>query len=197
MNLVRRFLMQVLTLPLLAALWLWVGIWRWCYPEAGPAVAEALAAELAAAGAALEGGRRPSERRWGDRARTAAALLAFLARLPLLARAQAAAERSAATRTRGELAGAAPRSSTATTRLREAILLALLAGGLVAGGAVVASIAATGNFLFEVHATPDAPGEVTPYLQVAAAATSLALTFAGSGLVALAALRRLGRGREQ
>jgi hypothetical protein len=192
MKLARPGLTHMLVLPLLAALWLWVGVWRWCYPEAGPVVAEALAAEIATAGAALEGGRP-----LGERAHAIAALLAFLARLPLLARAQAAAERSAATRTRGELPGAAPRNSMVATRLREAILLALLAGGLVASGAVVASIAATGNFLFEVHTTPDAPGEVTPYFQVAAAATSLALTFAGAGLVALAAIRRLGRGRER
>jgi hypothetical protein len=76
-------------------------------------------------------------------------------------------------------------------------VLALLAGGLVTSGAVVASVAATRNFLFEVHATPNAPGEVTPYFQVAAAATSLALTFAGAGLVALAAIGRFGRVRER
>ena len=190
MKLVRGSLVRALALPLLAALRLWVGLWRWCYPESGAAVAEALAAELAAAGAALEGGRG-----FRERAQTALPLLAFLARLPLLARAQATAERSAATRTRGEPPAGAPRSSTASTRLREAIVLTLLAGGLIATGAVVASFAATGDFLFERHATPDAPGEVTPYFQIAAAATSLALTLAGVGLVALAAIGRLGRAR--
>jgi hypothetical protein len=65
-----------------------------------------------------------------------------------------------------------------------------MASVLIAWGSVVASVIFTGNFLFESHATPDAPGYVSPYFQVAALALSIQFTVIGAGLAVLGLTRR-------
>ena len=125
----------------------WVSIWAWCYPAAVPAIRETLYAE------------RDSSTR---------ARLLLLIHLPFIARAQAAAEQRPATRTVGSPASVVRHAG---DRWREVVVVAVASGLATAAAAVIASFAATGDFLFEPHDPVTGVGQVSPYFRVAAAAT--------------------------
>lgn len=137
----------------------WVSIWAWCYPEAAPTIKETLDAE---------------------RGSPARARLLLLIHLPFIARAQAAAERRPATRTVGSPAGVVHHVS---HRWREVVVVAVASGLATAAAAVIASFAATGNFLFEPHKLVTGVGQVSPYFSVAAAATLSAFALVLSAIV--------------
>ncbi len=140
--------------------------------------------------------------------------LRFAFELPLMARSQHYAERSSSTRTGrtgqtghfGQLDSSTPVTFRANlhlnsqnrwvsepgwrTGLRESVVWSTLASWLVTWGSIGASVIFTGDFLFESHATPDAPGYVTPYFKVAAAALVLPIGWIAGGLATLGVTRR-------
>ncbi len=155
-----------------AATIMWALVWTWVYPLARLALHETLIAE--------------------ERATTSVAhlfqLLMLCVRLPSLARSQDAAERHPATRTRGGDAWLV--EARWRGRLRESIVWLTVAGWTTASGAVVTSLIATGEFLFESHASPEAPGMVSNYFRVAAVSGLLPVAAGVSALVLLRMTRR-------
>lgn len=155
-----------------AALRLWVTIWAWCYPLGREALDELLHAEAAR----------------GSRGMARAAVAA-----PQIARDQQAAESRPETRTGGRSAAAEPFLRAAA---REALIWLTALLGAIALGAVVASFASTGNFLFEAPAhrfgDPDGAGRevVSPFFQVAALAVLIEISVLVPAALALDWSRR-------
>ena len=144
----------LLRLPVTA----WWRLWRWCYPQAGPVLDPVVAAEVGPA-------------------RGLRASLVFLARLPLLARAQAGTERDPATRSRNPAPGS-PAITSTEQHLREALIVIVVLGWTLAAVSIAVSTLVTGNVLFEYASVPGEPEIVSPYFQVAAPAALLPLVLA-------------------
>lgn len=183
MNILRR----LLWLPFRPGLALWAWLWGWTYPLARPAIAEVCAAS----------GTNRLE--FGNIVST----LRFMLELPLMARAQHYAERSASTRTMYDEASTnnsmRPLSAQRwlaepawRTTLREAIVWSTAASWLITWGSIGASFIFTGNFLFETHATSDDVGYVTPYFKVTALALVLPMGWMAAGIAVLGVTRRAG-----
>lgn len=179
-------LTRPLSLPVEIFLATWTWLWAWTYPLAKPSITEARAnsrVEKLSGLSLLESFR-------------------FALHLPVMARSQHYAERSATTST------ATPDTSGATswkhvshmrrwrseqlwrTRLRESIVWASFASWLVTWGSIGASTIFTGDFLFEVHESAGAPGYVSNYFKVAALTFILPFALAMVGLVTLGTTRR-------
>ena len=142
---------------------LWWRLWRWCYPHAAPILDPVVPNE--------------SNPHRGWRQSTA-----FLLRLPLLARAQAAAERNPRTRSHGQ-PGHSSALPSGAYRPREIAIAVLGLGWTVSFLAIAVSTVVTGNFLFEYAPTPSPAALsqeeiVSPYFRVAAAAAVLPLALA-------------------
>lgn len=146
----------------------WWGLWRWCYPHSGPVLDPVVDLEAGP----VHGWR---------------AALVFLARLPLLARTQAAAERHPATRSRNPAAGS-PAITSTQQRLREALIVIVVIGWAVAAVTIAVSTFVTGNFLFEYAPLPAEPEIVSPYFKIAAPAALLPVVL-GAALLTGAWLR--------
>ena len=184
MNMFRVFLW----LPVRVGLALWAWLWGWTYPLARPSISEVGAAS----------GTNRFE--FGNVVST----LRFMLELPLMARAQDHAERSAATRTTYEEPVVDERASRPLSvqrwltepawrsTLREAIIWSTAASWLVTWGSIGPSFIFTGDFLFESHATPDAVGYVTPYFKVAALALVLPASWLSTGIGLLGLTRHTG-----
>lgn len=178
--------MRLLSLPLNISIAIWTWLWAWTYPLSLPSITEA---------------------RTGSRADTSfrASLIEsiqFALHLPIMARSQHYAERSAKTSTADPATPSVAiwnhishmqrwRSEQAwRMRLREVIVWSTTASWLVTWGSIGASFIFTGDFLFEVHESPDAPGYVTNYFKVAALTFVLPFAVATVGLAVLGSTRR-------
>ena len=144
--------MTAVPLPFGTAARLWAAVWSWCYPAAGEALRESLRAARGQRGAASQ----------------VLHLALWSASAPSLARSQGAAERNPATRT----ADSPPLPAEPSWRghAREALVWLTMLGAATAAAAVVASLIATGGFVFESSAAPGQPEAVSAYFTVAAVA---------------------------
>ncbi len=168
----RQAAISVVNNAMWAATVMWALVWTWVYPLARLTLHETLVAE---------------QRATSPLARSLQ-LLMLCVRLPGLARSQDTEERHHATRTRG--GDAWPVEPRWRGRLRESIVWLTVAGWTTASGAVVTSVIATGNFLFESHASPEAPGIVSNYFRVAAVSGMLPVAIGISALLLLKMTRR-------
>lgn len=183
-----KYLTWPIALPVHIFLAIWTWLWSWTYPLARPSIAEARLAS-AANGWSIAG---------------LIESVRFTLHLPLMARAQHYAERSALTgSTTPETAGALAWKHAShmrlwrseklwRMRLREAMVWSTLASWLVTWASIGASVIFTGNFLFEVHETPDAAGYVSNYFKVAALTFVLSFALVTTGLTALGVTRKAG-----
>lgn len=184
-----NYLTRALSLPMDISLATWAWLWAWTYPLAKPSIAE------------LRTGSRLENRSGIGLFES----LRFALHLPVMARSQHYAERSAMTST------ATPHTSGATswehvsymrrwrseqlwrTRFRESIIWASFASWLVTWASISASVIFTGDFLFEVHESSGAPGYVSNYFKVAAVTFLLPFALTTLGLVTLGTTRRFLR----
>lgn len=173
----------ILWLPMRITLLIWAWLWGWTYPLARPSIAEVRASAES---------NRFTVKNLVDSVR-------FALELPLMARAQQYAEHSTPTRTstpeKQDKAGSVHSDRWLSEpawrgRLRETLVWSTMASGLITWGSITVSIIFTGNFLFESHATPESPGYVSPYFQVAALVLSIQMTWIGAGLAVLGKTRR-------
>lgn len=177
--------MNLIILPFEIALRLWVALWNWTYPLARPAITEALFA--AGEGRSLS---------------TLFEMTKLALYLPIMARSQHIAERSAATSsTVGEQAHVQAVDHQShmdrwrvearwRSALREAVVWSTFASWTATCLAIGASFLFTGNFLFETHATAEAPGYVSNYFKVAALTFLLPFAVVPSGFALLRITRR-------
>ena len=155
--------MKLITAPFNIPLRIWIWLWSWTYPLAKPAIAEAKASVL----------QPGSVARLFD-------LVRFAVTLPFVARSQHMAERIERTSTAFDANSHVEavdhvahmsrwRSEPGwRSSLRESLVWATFALWLTTWASIGASVVFTGDFLFETHATPDAPGYVSNYFKVAA-----------------------------
>lgn len=164
---------------------MWAWLWSWTYPLAKPAITET--------------------RESVARVKSVSGLLdiaRFAIALPLMARSQHLAERTRRTSTALDVDAHAEAAeyvaymsrwrNEASWRsiLRESIVWSTLALWLTTWASIGASFILTGNFLFETHATPEAPGYVSNYFKVAALTFALPFAVVSAGLTALGITRR-------
>lgn len=168
----------------------WTRLWTWTYPLAMPSVSEVRTAqksEKATLASIVESVR-----------------FAFV--LPFMARSQHSAERSVRTSTEIPASFDAKSDSAAwihfvylahwrseplwRMKLREALVWSTFASWAITWGSIGASFIFTGNFLFEVHETPEAAGYVSNYFKVSALAFALPFVWVTVGIAVLGLSRR-------
>ena len=145
---------------------LWVNLWKWCYPQSAHVVDELTVNEVRVAG------QLSSLKR----------LLSLCISLPALARSQQIAESAEATQTKGAAVIVEKRWKGA---LREWLVWTVIGSWILMAMSIIASLAMTGNFLFEYGPDLGRPEIVTPYFKLVALALMAQISSVASGLLVI------------
>ena len=145
---------------------LWVNLWKWCYPHSVHAIDELTVNEVHITG----------------KLSSLKKLLSLCISLPAIARSQQFAESAAATQTKGSSVIAEKRWK---GNLREWLIWTVIGGWNVMAMSIVASLAVTGDFLFEYGPDSGRPEIVTPYFRLVALVLMAQISSLATGLLVI------------